>query len=98
MPGQSTASCVGKPVASMGPTPGVEPPALEPATAIPAEPLAASLPPALVLPWFSDLPAHPASASATIAIPEVVMLVPLLIMRKVSASLRRVHWPFTRGA
>jgi hypothetical protein len=84
MPGHSTASRVGKPVASKGPTPGVEPRALEPATA-------ASLPPVLVLLWLSDLPAHPASASATKAIRDRLLLDRLLITGKVSPSPRCLH-------
>src|ERR1700690_4385967 len=92
--GQSIASCVGKPVGSIGPTPGVPSPAagapplrpisswivgaplaLEPATAIPGEPLAASLPPTLAPPWFSALPPHP-SASRTKAVHEAPLVVP----------------------
>jgi hypothetical protein len=84
MPGHSTASRVGKPVASMGPTPGVEPPALEPATA-------ASLPPALVLLWPSDLPAHPASTSATKAVHDPLLLVRLLITARLARGSALAH-------
>ena len=96
MPGQSVGSCVGKPVASKGPTPGVPPTlepekpipilgapaALEPATAVLGAPLAASLPPALALPWFSALPPHP-SASTAKAVHEALLIVPLIMVVRV---------------
>jgi hypothetical protein len=76
MPGQSIASSVGKPVASMGPTPGGEPPALEPMLGVP--PAASPPPPTPALTCDSALPPQP-SASKTKAIRDAVLVVPLVI-------------------
>ena len=59
-----------------------EPAALEPATAMLGAPLAASPPPTPVLPWFSALPPHP-NASATKAIRDALLVVPLIMVGKV---------------